>query len=307
VRRGRARGAVLLSLLAAAAACSREPGGGASGDAALAEARSLLSERRYDDALARLGDAAQPEAAYLAGRAWAGKAESAPVPIGAPGGPPAASRLKPEEERALAFYDRAVAARPDYGEAHVAIAELLAPHAVAAAAARPAPAPAPRGKPTAPVAVASDPLVDRVITSYGSAMQSDPLGTQAGDALIAFATRVGRVNEADATFQELVRRKREDQALLVRYGDFLAGPAGKPEAALAQYAQALIWKPDDTATKLKMAEIHLAAAAAYLRETQYVQAEARLKDARRYAVDPASPQAKRLAELEGRVREIRGR
>ena len=303
MRRGRARSAVLVALLAAA--CSRETGGGGAKGGTLDEARSLLSERRYDEALARLGDAAEPEAAYLAGRAWAGKAGSAPVPIGAPGGPPAASLLKPEEERALGFYERAVAARPDYGDAHLAIAELLAPHAVAAAAGRSAPAP--RGKPVAPAAAAPDPLVDRVISSYGSAMQSDPSGAQAGDALIAFATRIGRVNEADATFQELVRRKREDQALLVRYGDFLAGPAGKPEAALAQYAQALIWKPDDTATRLKMAEIHLAAAAAYLRDLQYVQAEARLKDARRYTVDPASPQAKRLAELEGRVREIRGR
>ena len=210
------------------------------------------------------------------------------MPIGTPGGP---SVLKPEEERALGFYERAVAARPGFGDAHMAIAELLAPHAVAAAAIRPAPAP----------------LVDRVLSSYGNAMQSDLAGTQAAEGLIAFATRVGRTSEADAAFQELVRRRREDQALLVRYGDFLAGPAGKPEAALAQYAQALIWKPDDTATKLKMAEIHLAAAAAYLRELQYVQAEARLKYARRYAVDPASPQAKRLAELEGRVREIRGR
>jgi tetratricopeptide (TPR) repeat protein len=305
VKRGRARSAVFVALLAAA--CSHQPAGGPKGDAALAEARSLLAERRYDDALARLGDATEPEAAYLAGRAWAGKAASAAVPIGTPGGPPAASRLKPEEERALGFYDRAVAARPDYGDAQMAIAELLSPHALAAAAARPAPAPAPRGKPAPPVAPAPDPLVDRVITSYGSAMQSDPSGAQAGDALIAFATRVGRLNEADATFQELVRRRREDQALLVRYGDFLAGPAGKPEAALAQYAQALIWKPDDTATKLKMAEIHLAAAAAYLRETQYIQAEARLKEARRYAVDPVSPQSKRLVELEGRVREIRGR
>ena len=299
---GRAPKGALVALLLAAAACSREPAGGSKGSDALAEARSLLSERRYDDALARLGDAADPEAAYLAGRAWAGKAGSAPVPIGTSGGP---SGLKPEEERALGFYERAVAARPDFGDAHVAIAELLAPHAVAAAAARPAPVP--RGKPGAAVATAPDALVDRVLSSYGNAMQSDLAGTQAAEALIAFATRVGRTSEADSAFQELVRRRREDQALLVRYGDFLAGPAGKPEAALAQYAQALIWKPDDTATKLKMAEIHLAAAAAYLRELQYVQAEARLKYARRYAVDPASPQAKRLAELEGRVREIRGR
>ena len=302
---GRVRSGAFVALLIAAAACSREPAGGSKGGGALAEVRSLLSERRYDDALARLGDAADPEAAYLAGRAWAGKAESAPAPIGAPGGPPAASLLKPEEQRALGFYERAVAARPDFGDAHVAIAELLAPHAVASAAALPAAVP--RGKAGAPGAAAPDPLVDRVLSSYGNAMQSDLAGTQAAEALIAFATRVGRTSEADSAFQELVRRRREDQALLVRYGDFLAGPAGNPEAALAQYAQALIWKPDDTATKLKMAEIHLAAAAAYLRDLQYVQAEARLKYAKRYAVDPASPQAKRLAELEGRVREIRGR
>jgi len=38
-----------------------------------------------------------------------------------------------------------------------------------------------------------------------------------------------------------------------------------------------------------------------------VAAEARLKEARRYTVDPASPQAARLAEFEGRLREVRGR
>jgi hypothetical protein len=38
-----------------------------------------------------------------------------------------------------------------------------------------------------------------------------------------------------------------------------------------------------------------------------VQRELEFLYAKRYAVDPASPQAKRLAELEGRVREIRGR
>jgi hypothetical protein len=119
--------------------------------------------------------------------------------------------------------------------------------------------------------------------------------------------RAGRPGEADAAFQELVRRRREDPALLVRYGDFLAGPAGKPEGALAQYGQAIIWRPDDSATKLKMADIHLTAAAAHLRDLEYVAAEARLKQARRYTVDPASPQAARLAELERRLRDVRGR
>ena len=302
-----ARAGVVLALLLAA--CARKEGSRAGGDP-LTEARSLLSQRRYDDVLARVGDAADPDSEYLAGRAWAGKAETAPLPVPAPGGPPAAALMKPEEERALSLYEKAVAARPDFADAHVAIAELLTPHAIASAAATGAAAAhaAPRAKAaTNPPIAPPDPLVDRVLRSYGSAMQSDLSGTQAAEGLIAFATRVGRLSEADTTYQELVRRHREDPAPLVRYGDFLAGPAGKPEAALAQYAQALIWKPDDTATKLKMADIHLAAAAGYLRDLQYVAAEARLKEARRYTVDPAAPEAARLAELEGRLREVRGR
>ena len=254
-----------------------------------------------------MGEAGDPDAAYLAGRAWAGKAESAPVPTPGPGVSPAGGSMKPEEERALGFYERAIAARPAFSEAHLAIAELLAPHAVAAAAATSAAAARSAPRAAAATVAASDPLVSRVLQSYGNAMQSDPGGSQAAEGLIAFATRVGRLGEADAAFQELVRRHREDSALLVRYGDFLSGPAGKPEAALAQYAQALIWKPDDTRTKLKMADIHLASAAGYMRDRQWVMAEARLKEAKRYAVDPASPEAGRVAELEGRLREVRGR
>ncbi len=303
--RGRARAAAVLVLLAASASCARQGGEGAAGRDPLAEARGLVEGRRYDEALARLGEAADPDAAYLAGRAWAGKAESAPLPAPA-AGVSQAVQLKAEEERALGFYERAVAARPEFADAHLAIAELLAPHAAASAAASGGARVAPRGK-AAAAAPPADPLVERVLRSYAIALQSDLAGTQAGEQLIAFAVRVGRPGEADAAFQELVRRRREDPALLVRYGDFLAGPGGKPEAALSQYAQALIWKPDDTKTKLKMADIHLAAAAEHLRELQYVAAEARLKDARRYAVDPASPQAARLAELEGRLRDVRGR
>jgi Tfp pilus assembly protein PilF len=296
VTRRRARAAVVL-LLAATAACSRKAGEG-SGQDALAESRGLVEAGRYDEALARLGDATEPDAAYLAGRAWAGKAGNVPGPS-----------LNPEEERALGFYERAVAARPQFADAHLAIAELLSPHAAAAAssAAAAAARPAPRSKAAPPPAAPEGPLVARVLGSYAAALQSDLGSTRAGEELIAFAIRVGRPGEADAAFQELVRRRREDPALLVRYGDFLAGPAGKPEAALAQYAQALIWKPDDTKTKLKMAEIHLAAAARYMRDLEYVAAEAALKEARRYAVDPASPQAARLAELEGRLRDVRGR
>jgi hypothetical protein len=56
-----------------------------------------------------------------------------------------------------------------------------------------------------------------------------------------------------------------------------------------------------------MADIHLNAAAEHLKLTQWVAAEARLKNAKRYTVDPSSPQAARLAVLEGRLRDVRGR
>jgi tetratricopeptide (TPR) repeat protein len=284
-------------LLLVGPACRRAaPAGGGSADP-LAEARALVEERRFDEAIVRLGDPPDAESLYLLGRAWAGKAETAPVPTPVPGSPAAAAPpLKAEEERALAFLERAVAMRPDYAPAHLAIAQLLAPHALAVAT---------RGGSAA--GAAGDGTVDRVVRSFGEAIQADPAGTAAIEAMIAFATQAGRRAEADAGYQELVRRRREDPDLLVRYGDFLAGSGGDSERALAQYAQALIWRPDDTATRLKMADIHLTAAASLLAQRQYATAEARLADARRFAVDAASPQAARLRELEGRLREIRGR
>lgn len=281
-----AAGALLLL-----AGCRRAPEGSTAGDR-LAGARALVEERRFDEAIAAVPEEDDPEALYLLGRAWAGKAESAPVPTPAPGVAAApGSSLKPEEMRALAFFERAVAARPGHAGAHLALAELLAPHALAAVG----------------QAGGGGPYVDRVLRSYGLAIQADPADSAAVESMIRFATRAGRVSEADSAFQELVRRRREDPDALVRYGDFLAGPGANPEGALARYAQALIWRPDDTATRVKMAEIHLATATALLTQRQYMMAEARLRDARRLVADPASPQAARLRDLEGRLREIRGR
>jgi tetratricopeptide (TPR) repeat protein len=295
VKRGRlaAAGAALLLL----AGCRRGPEGPGAAADPLAEARALVEQRRFDEAIAALPEGADAEALYLLGRAWAGKAETAPVPTPLPGaGVSSGPLLKPEEARALAFFERAVSERPDHAMAHLAIAELLAPHALLAASRG--------GRGAAPPGEGS---VDHVLRSYGQAIQADPAGTVAVEAMIRFATRAGRVSDADGGFQELVRRRREDPDLLVRYGDFLAGPGANPDGALAQYAQALIWRPDDTATRLKMAEILLTSATALLNQQQYAAAEARLRDARRYVADPASPQAARLRDLEGRLREIRGR
>ena len=260
-----------------------------------------MDERRFDDAIARLGESDDPEALYLLGQAWAGKAQAAPVPTPVPGAgsaAPAGSALKPEEERALGYYERATAARPDHAGAHLATARLLAPHALVGVGAKGG---------GAPVGTTADTSVDRVLRSFGDAIQADPAGIVAVEEMIRFALAAGRVPAAEGGFQELVRRRREDPAVLVRYGDFLAGPAGNPDGALARYAQALIWRPDDTATRLKMADIHLAEASALLAKLQYAAAEARLRDARPFVVDPASPQAARLRELEGRIRDIRGR
>jgi tetratricopeptide (TPR) repeat protein len=294
----RLAGAAVALLLLAAPGCRRSAPGSVEGDP-LAEPRSLVEQGRFDDAIAHLGEGGDAESLYLLGRAWAGKAESAPVPTPAPGSAVSGeSTLKPEEEQALAFYERATAAQPDHAAAHLAIAQLLAAHALVSLRARGS---------VSRTGESIDTSVDRVLRSFGDAIQADPARTDAVEGLIRFATAAGRVSAADGGFQELVRRRREDPEVLVRYGDFLAGTAGDADGALARYAQALIWRPDDTATRLKMAEIHLAAASALLAQLQYAAAEARLRDARRFAVDPASPQAARLRELEGRIREIRGR
>lgn len=284
------------ALLLLGAACRREGTGSAGSADPLEGARQLVEERRYDEAIELLGSGSDAATLTLLGRAWMGKAEAAPLPTPVPGsGAPAAALLKAEERQALGFLERAVAARPDHAEAHLALAELLGPHALALSH-RPANA-----------GNSAEVSVDRVLRAYGAAAQADPAGTGALEGLIRFATLAGRRGEADGAYQELVRRRREDPRLLVRYGDFLAGPGGDPEGALAQYAQALIWKADDTTTRLKMADIHLAAAQALMAKQQYMAAEARLREARRFAVDPASAQVARVTELEGRLREIRGR
>ena len=281
-------------LLLVAPACRRAPGDARPEDP-LAEARTLVEERRFDEAIAAIGAQGDAEALYQLGRAWAGKAQSAPVPTPPPGARPSPeSPMKPEEQQALGFFERAAALQPGLAKAHLAIADLLTPHALSAAR-------------RAGGAGPQDGRVERVLRSYGRAMQADPAGTVAVEAMVRFAAAVGRVPEAESAFEELVRRRREDPDVLVRYGDFLAGPGRNPEGALAQYSQALIWRPDDTATRLTVAAIHLAAAAAFLNDQEYAAAEARLRDARRFVADPASAEAARLREIEGRLREIRGR
>ncbi len=297
--------ALALVVFAVSAACRRGPGAGGSGaDGPSGAALALVEEGRFDEAIARVGDGADPASLYVLGRAWAGKAETAPIPTPAPGAVvPPEGFFKQEELAALDFFEKAAAARPEHVGTQLAIGRLLAPHALAwAAAERALGKPLPRGTEQGP-----DASPERVLRAFSEALQSDPAGVTAAEELIHFATAAGRLAEADAGYQELLRRKREDPDLLIRYGDFLAGPKGSPDAALSQYAQALIWRPEDTVTRTKMVDIHLHAAQMHLDADEYAGAEARLGQARRVGITGGSSQARRLREIETALRAIRGR
>src|SRR5258706_10489174 len=123
-------------------ACKGQTGGSPVDSAApdpLAEARQLLQQGQAEAALARLQGASDPEALGLQGRAWAKKAEMAPLPtppaLATPlprrAAPPAAPEFKFEELQAIDCFERAVAAKPDLAAAHLALAEGLGPPALA--------------------------------------------------------------------------------------------------------------------------------------------------------------------------------
>ena len=278
-------GVLLLLASLLAIGCERGRGGSGKAGEGIEEARALVEKGEYDAALARLGGAADAESLYLLGSAWAGKAR-----LTGRGG---SDQLSPEETQALAFLERAVLARPDHMAAHLEIAELLAPYAVAAQGAA--------------AGAGAGVSVDRVLGAYGAAVQADPEATEALEALIEFATRVGRLPEIEAGYREWMRRDRENAEVLVRFGDFLAGPRQDPEEAQGVYAQALMWRPDDDTTRLKIADINIEAARGYLERDQYAAAAARLREARKYVGTAASAQATRLREIEARLADASGR
>jgi tetratricopeptide (TPR) repeat protein len=285
------------------------------------EARTLIEQGQPDAALALLQQApGDPESLYLQGRAWAKKAETAPLPTPPPVvgevpkgvGAPAAPEFKSEEMQALALYEKAVAARADLGAAHVAIAELLSPHAIrrfdrqresAAARGRR------RGKATPPSAPEGDAQgvdysVERIVRAYDLAAQSPATARAAADGLIAFGTRVGRLDAAESGFRLLLQSMKENPEPFIRYGNFLVEQKKDGDAAIEQYRQALIWKPDDEATKLRIASIYLARAIEHFDKQLFSVADAEFKQAAKW-VAPGSPQAEQLRSYQKRLLEIR--
>lgn len=279
----------------------------------------LIAQGDATGALARLQGADQTdgEVLYLEGLAWARKAETAPAPEA--GGPPAgghaaprSSDLKPEEEQALSFLERAVAARPDLAAAHIALADLLGPHALRREAqersltsTRARGSAGRRSEAAAPSA--SDSGVERVLLAYRRGAQADPTSKSVVEAWIDFARKAGRPEEANAGFKQLLLRDKESAAPFVRYGDFLLADRKDALGAITAYEQALIWQPNLEEARIKIADIYLGQAGAHFERKEYASAQARLKDAGRYVGGAESPQATRLRLLQAQLTQVRGR
>jgi len=314
----------LLSVVACAWGCKTQaPGSSAPPPATgpVAEGRALLEQGQLDAALARLREApTDPESLYLQGRVFAKKAESAPLPTPPPvagdlprgSAAPPAPVFKPEELQALGLFEKAVAGRPDLGAAHLATAELLAPHAIRrydrqreSAASRGRrrgkadPPPAPEGD-----AQGVDYSVERIVREYDLAARADAKGHAAADGLIGFGTRVGRLDAAESGFRLLLERVKENAEPLIRYGNFLLEQKKDGDAAIEQYRQALIWKPDDEATRLRIAGIYLSRGVAHFDQQQFSVADEEFKQAAKW-VAPGSAQAEQLRLYQKRLLEIR--
>jgi tetratricopeptide (TPR) repeat protein len=144
-----------------------------------------------------------------------------------------------------------------------------------------------------------------VIQAYRAASLGQPASSDSVEKLIDFSLRVGRVDEADQGLQELLRRDREKPEPFVRYGDFLLNVKKDPMAAIEQYRQALIWRPDDDATRARIADIYIAQGIEHYSKNQYAVAEARFLDAQKYVSDPRSPQGLKIQDYMGKLRAIR--
>lgn len=315
----------LLALVVVAAACGRQQEQAApvrrAAPAAtpVQQGQALFEQGQLDAALAKLQEApTDSESLFWQGAVWARKAESAPLPTPPPppspmprgAEAPAAPEFKPEELTALELFEKAVAAQPDLARAHLAIAELLAPHAVRwqeqqEAAAKKAPR---KGKaaPTAPTpASGPDYRPERVVQAYQMALQYDPSSKGGAESFVKFCLRVRRLDDADAALRELIKRDKENPAPLTRYGDFLLNDKKDPESAIEQYRQALIWRPDDDETRGKMADIYIAMGIQHFNQKEYAIAEARFHEAEKYVTDKNSPRGLKIQDHLSRLRTIR--
>jgi tetratricopeptide (TPR) repeat protein len=271
------------------------------------EARALMEQGRLDEALARLeGAPSEPEVIFVQGLIWTKKAEQAPPPEPAEEGrePP---EFKLEERNALAFFETLTAAVPDHAGAHLAIAELLAPHALKRLETQRSRRR--RAEPT-PDPAQPDYSVERIVREIDAAIAADQTAAPA-DALIGFCTAVRDLDCAERGYRLLPERQPERAEPHRRLGDFLLEEREDVDAAIQQYDLALVWAPDDAPEdaeiRAKVAGLYLSRAEAQLGERRWAAADQAIKSARRYIASPGSPAAKRAAELEASLAQQSGR
>ena len=287
------------------------------------DAQALVEQGKLDEALAKLQAAApgDADALHLRGLVWSKKAESAPLPTPPPAqaplprgaAPPAAPEFKAEELTALDFFERALAARPEHAQAHLALAELLAPHAahrydVLEAATKRRPAPGGKGREPEPASPSGpDYRSERVAREYQAAIQWDPRSKAPVEALLRFALRVHRVDDADAALKDLVKRDSEKPEPYIRYGDFLLNERKDAQGAIEQYQQALVWRAEDDTTRGKIADIYIGQGLEHYKSQEWARAEARFTDAQKWITDKTSPQGVTVKEHLAKLANLRGR
>lgn len=241
------------------------------------------------------------------------KAETAPLPTPPP--PPSplprgwkplpAPELKPEEIEAIRLLEQAAAAEPRRREAHELLARVLEPAALRrherdlAARGRKTPPPAPpdQGVDTTPA---------RVARAYRAAVEADAAAVDLLEPMIAFASKVDDLDSMDWAHRQRIARAKERDITkpTLAYADFLRDRRGDLLAAAEQYRGALIWAPEDAATRAKVAEIYLGLAKEHYSRREYAGAEVRLGEAAKF-VDAGSPQQATLDDYRQRLSSIR--
>jgi len=274
-------------------ACQLVPGSSDDGAVPVAaagpvsEGRQLADRGELDAALEKLQEAPNdPESLYLQGVVWAKKAELAPAPEPLEEGGPT-PEFKVEERNALAFFETLIEAMPQNAEAHLAAAELLAPHAVAHAGNR-------RAREASGVPGEPDFSPDKVMAAYRRAAELGD-GREAVEGMIEFCKQLEDLDCVGDGFLHLIERAPESADPRIRYGDYLMERKRVEEAA-RQYDIALVWAPEDEVTRGKLASIYIDQATRHLQAREWALAEEALERAGDYIKDPRSEQARLLAE-----------
>jgi len=258
----------------------------------LEEGKRLLEQGQLDAALARFEQVSTADGLYYQGAVWAAKAKAAAVPGSAP-----EAALGEDELRAVELFDAAITQQDEHPLAHLALADLLAPHSLALYAAQKGsrrPVPTPEDAP--------DLSPDRVVQIYETAGRMAPTSPAPVERLIDFATRVERFDAANEAYRKLLVLRPERPEPLVAYGDFLVRYRKDPQSGIERYREAMIWAPDDQTIPPKIADVYLARGEELLKNGQNVAARKSFEEARKWVRDWKSEQGLKVRDYLEKLR-----